>query len=96
MSAAKLDLISRLPDKIPFKNINKSTFKFIDLFAGVGGIRMPFQELDGECVFSSEWDKFAQKTYAVNYGELQDVITNYMIIKRQNTMQKLQKRTTQK
>ena len=69
LSAAKLDLISRLPDKIPFKNINKSTFKFIDLFAGVGGIRMPFQELDGECVFSSEWDKFAQKTYAVNYGE---------------------------
>jgi DNA (cytosine-5)-methyltransferase 1 len=70
LSNSKLDLISRLPTKIPFKNTNKSKFKFIDLFAGVGGIRMPFQELNGECVFSSEWDKFAQKTYAVNYGEL--------------------------
>ena len=44
-------------------------FKFIDLFAGIGGIRMPFQELGGKCVFSSEWDTFAQKTYRVNFGE---------------------------
>ena len=45
-------------------------FKFIDLFAGVGGIRLPFQELGGKCVFTSEWDKFAQKTYLANYGEM--------------------------
>lgn len=45
-------------------------FKFIDLFAGIGGIRIPFQELGGECVFSSEWDQFAQKTYRVNFGEM--------------------------
>lgn len=45
-------------------------FTFIDLFAGVGGIRLPFQELGGKCVFSSEWDKFAQQTYAANYGHL--------------------------
>lgn len=45
-------------------------FKFIDLFAGIGGIRIPFQELGGKCVFSSEWDKFAQKTYKVNFGEM--------------------------
>ena len=45
-------------------------FKFIDLFAGIGGIRIPFQELGGKCVFSSEWDKFAQKTYRVNFGEI--------------------------
>ena len=44
-------------------------FKFIDLFAGIGGIRIPFQELGGKCVFSSEWDTFAQKTYRVNFGE---------------------------
>lgn len=44
-------------------------FKFIDLFAGIGGIRIPFQELGGKCVFTSEWDKFAQKTYRVNFGE---------------------------
>ncbi len=44
-------------------------FKFIDLFAGIGGIRIPFDELGGECVFTSEWDKFSQETYEVNFGE---------------------------
>lgn len=44
-------------------------FRFIDLFAGIGGIRIPFQELGGKCVFSSEWDKFSQKTYHANFGE---------------------------
>ena len=44
-------------------------FRYIDLFAGIGGIRIPFQELKGECVFSSEWDKFSQKTYQANFGE---------------------------
>lgn len=46
------------------------SFKFIDLFAGTGGIRIPFDEIGGKCVFSSEWDKFAQKTYAANFGEI--------------------------
>lgn len=49
------------------KNPNPS-FKFIDLFAGIGGIRIPFQEIGGECVFTSEWDPFAQKTYRINFG----------------------------
>lgn len=49
---------------------NSYDFTFIDLFAGIGGIRIPFQELGGKCVFSSEWDNFAQKTYRVNYGEI--------------------------
>lgn len=44
-------------------------FRFIDLFAGIGGIRIPFNELGGECVFTSEWDKFSQQTYAANFGE---------------------------
>jgi DNA-methyltransferase (dcm) len=44
-------------------------FRFIDLFAGIGGIRIPFQELGGQCVFTSEWDKFSQKTYEINFGE---------------------------
>ena len=44
-------------------------FKFIDLFAGVGGIRIPFEELGGKCVFTSEWDKFSQITYEANFGE---------------------------
>jgi DNA (cytosine-5)-methyltransferase 1 len=43
-------------------------FKFIDLFAGIGGIRIPFEELGGECVFSSEIDKFARETYHANFG----------------------------
>ena len=45
-------------------------FTFIDLFAGIGGFRMAFQNLGGECVFSSEWDEQAKKTYYANYGEV--------------------------
>src|SRR3989344_3494993 len=43
-------------------------FRFIDLFAGIGGIRIPFEELGGKCVFSSEWDRYAQDTYEANFG----------------------------
>ncbi len=46
------------------------TFRFIDLFAGIGGIRIAFERAGGVCVFSSEWDKFAQKTYEANFGEI--------------------------
>jgi DNA (cytosine-5)-methyltransferase 1 len=45
----------------------ESAFTFIDLFAGIGGIRMAFEDLGGTCVFTSEWDRYAQKTYAENY-----------------------------
>lgn len=44
-------------------------FTFIDLFAGIGGIRMPFDKLGGKCVFSSEIDKYAIKTYIANFDE---------------------------
>lgn len=44
-------------------------FKFIDLFCGIGGIRIPFEENGGTCVFSSEIDKYAQQTYEANFGE---------------------------
>ncbi len=47
----------------------RKKFKFIDLFAGIGGIRIPFEELGGKCVFSSEWDKFSQITYKANFNE---------------------------
>lgn len=43
--------------------------RFIDLFAGIGGIRIPFDELGYQCVFSSEWDKAACDTYEANFGE---------------------------
>jgi DNA (cytosine-5)-methyltransferase 1 len=45
-----------------------SRFSFIDLFAGIGGLRRPFDQLGGRCVFTSEWDKHAQVTYRANYG----------------------------
>ncbi len=51
-------------------NGNLPKIKFIDLFAGIGGIRIPFQELGYKCVFSSEWDKAACKTYEANFGEI--------------------------
>jgi len=50
--------------------VTEPSFTFIDLFAGIGGIRLPFQAQNGKCVFSSEWDKFAQKTYLANFGEV--------------------------
>lgn len=43
------------------------TFRFIDLFAGIGGIRLAFEGIGGECVFTSEWDGYAQKTYSENF-----------------------------
>ena len=49
---------------------NECNFTFIDLFAGIGGIRLPYQQQGGHCVFSSEWDKFSQRTYLTNFGEM--------------------------
>ncbi|MDA7737416.1 DNA (cytosine-5-)-methyltransferase [Porticoccus sp.] len=69
---AKWKKIIELPDNAPFKFKGNETFRFIDLFAGIGGIRLPFQDLGGRCVFTSEWDRFAQKTYAANFSELPD------------------------
>lgn len=43
-------------------------FSFIDLFAGLGGFRIAFEDMGGTCVFASEWDTYAQKTYAENFG----------------------------
>ena len=44
-------------------------FRFIDLFAGIGGLRLGFESVGGQCVFSSEWDKYAQDTYEANFGD---------------------------
>ncbi len=46
----------------------QAEFKFIDLFAGIGGTRLAFEVAGGECVFSCEWDKFACQTYEANFG----------------------------
>lgn len=45
------------------------SFRFIDLFAGIGGIRMGFEAHGGECVFTSEWNDFSKKTYLDNFGD---------------------------
>ena len=50
----------------------KKKFTFFDLFAGIGGIRMAMEDAGGKCVFSSEWNKFSQQTYAANFGEVPD------------------------
>ncbi len=50
--------------------IGRKKFTFIDLFAGIGGIRMAFESAGGKCVFSSEIDKFARKTYSKNFGDV--------------------------
>lgn len=64
---------ARLPidwAEIPFPPPEKCKFSFVDLFAGIGGFRIAMQELGGRCVFSSEWDPYAKKTYEANFGEV--------------------------
>lgn len=55
---------------IPFPSPQDPKFTFIDLFAGVGGIRLGMQEAGGKCIYSSEWNAQAQRTYFTNYGEM--------------------------
>lgn len=55
---------------VPFVSPTKTEFKFIDLFAGVGGFRMALQNIGGQCVYSSEFEPNAQQTYLANYGEM--------------------------
>lgn len=51
------------------KDAEPSDFTFIDLFAGIGGLRRGFESIGGRCVFTSEWDKYSQKTYRANFPE---------------------------
>lgn len=54
------------------KDREKPMFTFIDLFAGIGGIKLAFEQVGGKCVYSSEWDKYCQQTYYANFGEKPD------------------------
>jgi DNA (cytosine-5)-methyltransferase 1 len=74
-SHTKINQMMGLPSMIPFinpfsNNPEAAKFRFIDLFAGIGGIRLPFQAIGGNCVFTSEWDKFSKRTYAANFGDV--------------------------
>lgn len=55
---------------VPFPAPKNPKFTFIDLFAGMGGFRLAMQAQGGECVFSSEWNNYSQKTYLANFGEM--------------------------
>jgi len=71
-------------ENVPFNTPENYTFKFIDLFAGIGGFRLALQNVGGKCVFTSEWNTDAQKTYRENFGEIpfgditKDRIKNYI------------------
>lgn len=71
--------IEKLLAAKPAPNIptGEPSFRFIDLFAGIGGLRRAFDMgtgVGGKCVFTSEWDKYARITYSLNYGETEDEI----------------------
>lgn len=70
-SGAELKAILDFPETVPFPNNENGRYRMIDLFAGIGGTRLGFYQTGAvNIVFSSEWDKFAQKTYYANYGEM--------------------------
>ena len=71
ITPAKQRSIDNLPDTIPFQDRRtENTFHFIDLFAGIGGMRIPFQEFGGKCLFTAEIDRHSKVTYAANFGEV--------------------------
>ena len=57
-------------ENVPFPTPKNYSFKFIDLFAGIGGFRIALQNLGGKCIFTSEWDEYSKKTYKANFGEI--------------------------
>lgn len=63
-------MLFNFKNEVPFPEPENPKFKFIDLFAGIGGFRIAMQELGGKCIFTSEWDEQAKKTYEANFGEV--------------------------
>lgn len=57
-------------ENVPFTTPKNPTFKFIDLFAGIGGFRIALQNIGGECVYTSEWNVDSKKTYKANFGQV--------------------------
>ncbi len=55
---------------VPFLPVKNPKFNFIDLFAGIGGFRLALQNLGGKCIFTSEWDDEAKRTYKANFGDV--------------------------
>ena len=70
ISTAVIQFINR---QKPILNQEKASFTFIDLFAGIGGMRLAFESAGGRCVYSNEWNKYSQQTYFANFGEQPEV-----------------------
>ena len=70
MDGSLMENLFKETQNVPFPPTKNPKFTFIDLFAGMGGFRIAMQNLGGKCVFSSEWNSFAQKTYFANFGEM--------------------------
>ncbi|MFT4954897.1 MAG: DNA (cytosine-5)-methyltransferase 1 [Brevundimonas sp.] len=69
-SALAMDTITQAAQKRAIADpFSPRAFTFIDLFAGIGGLRLGFQGIGGHCVFTSEWDRFAQQTYQLNFRD---------------------------
>ncbi|BFM10642.1 DNA cytosine methyltransferase [Simiduia litorea] len=66
----RADFYGQIFGDLTLKPEREPSFRFIDLFAGIGGVRLGFQQNGGVCVFSSEFDKHAQQTYKNNHGEV--------------------------
>lgn len=66
ISTAVIQFINR---QKPILNQENTSFTFIDLFAGIGGMRLAFESAGGRCVYSNEWNKYSQQTYFANFGE---------------------------
>lgn len=64
--------IIQMLDRQKKETTPKSEFSFIDLFAGIGGMRIAFEKNGGHCVYSNEWNKYCQQTYFANFGEQPD------------------------
>lgn len=65
-------LNEKLNTKKKITRKKKTKFTFIDLFAGIGGMRLAYESVGGKCVYSNEWNKFSQQTYEANFGEKPD------------------------
>lgn len=65
---AALHILRELASKPSISPINDQGFRFVDLFAGIGGLRKGFEPLGGKCVFTSEWNTYAQQTYKANFS----------------------------
>ena len=56
-------------DRCAQNRVDGPAFHFVDLFAGIGGLRIPFEEIGGQCVFTAEWDRFSRQTYTANFPD---------------------------